>query len=234
VEPSGLGAVVAAFERATQHGGRASDLEADARQAAQNAAAAVLDAVEVLTAMASGSEPPPFPSNPAPPPAKGFIPRPRKRRRSQSPRKKLYLIMRVEDKMSPSLFAAQFNVDRTTYQKIYHSRKKIFATCVRDIFLNWHCAQRSRVDVVDKALYEWFFRRRQAGRKKALISLLAMQETALLLARLHSVGGRFVASRGFISRWKRSHAVRRIHLNGEAASVDMAEAQGRMDEVHAH
>jgi len=61
-----------------------------------------------------------------------------------------------------------------------------------------------------------------------------MKETALLLARLHSVGGRFVASRGFISRWKRSHAVRRIHLNGEAASVDMAEAQGRMYEIHAH
>jgi len=144
---------------------------------------------------------------------------------------KIYLITRVEDKMSPSLLAAQFNVDHTTIQKIYDSRAKIFATCVSGIPLNYHCAQRGRVEVVDKALYEWFFRRRQAGRKKAPISLPALQETALLLARRHRVGGRFVASRGFISRWQLRHAVRRVHLHGEAESVDMAEAQGRMDEI---
>jgi len=90
-EPSGVGAVVAALERAAQLGCRASDFGAGTRQAAQNAASADVEAVEVLKAMASESEPLPFPSNSAPPPAQDSLPHPRKRRMSLSVCQKIYL-----------------------------------------------------------------------------------------------------------------------------------------------
>jgi len=63
--------------------------------------------------------------------------------------------------------------------------------------------------------------------------LLALQQTALLLFCRHRVGCRISAPEGLISRWQRRSAVRRVHLHGEEACVDIAEAQRRMDEIHA-
>lgn len=134
---------------------------------------------------------------------------------------KLKAIQRLEKGDSVKLISAELGVGASTVRDWRLNKKSIQDYCTQidsEKVLSSRCTLKKPTnEMVDDALWVWFMQERRKGTP---LSGPILKEKALIL---HSKMGReeeFVASEGWLGRWKKRHGVHYISICGEKLSAD--------------
>lgn len=138
---------------------------------------------------------------------------------------KLSALKQLDKGESVSKVAMEYGVGKSTIGDWKRKRAEIEAWCVKRV-----CSEtlkerknmkESEFSEVSEALHLWF---RQAREKGTPISGPILQEKALQFYEMFKKEGEsdFVASVGWLDRWKKRYGVRQLTVSGEKLSGDMA------------
>ena len=141
-----------------------------------------------------------------------------KKRIFLSLKQKTDILEHLEVGASVKVLAQEYSVHESTVRRIRSEGTNIrnFADQGSQI-LQWKNQRKPKHDDLDSSLCKWFLERRTLGDP---LSDLLLQEKAMEL--YNEIGGTssFTASRGWLTKFKRRHNIRLLHVHGEAGSAD--------------
>lgn len=143
---------------------------------------------------------------------------------------KIEVLNRLDKGESATKLAVEFGVGKATIADWKKNRTKIEQFCTsssKKTLENRQTSKTSKFDKVDEALFLWFVQERE---KETPLSGPIVQEKALQLNNLMKGDEEFVASTGWLDRWKKRHGIRQLTITGEQLSSDNAAAQMYIDE----
>lgn len=145
---------------------------------------------------------------------------------------KLEALKRLDKGESATKIASELGVGKATVTDWKKNRNKIeqFSASTSKVTLEKRQTSKlSQFDKVDEALFMWFTQEREAGTP---LSGPVIQEKAVQLNKM--INGEelsFVASIGWLDRWKKRHGVRQLTISGEKLSADHTAAKDYIVEI---
>lgn len=129
-------------------------------------------------------------------------------------------INRIQKGELMRVVAADYGVSRNTISDWFKDREKIEKNFI--FYSEGACTKKTTKSTMypktSEALYMWFCLKRQRG---VPVSGVILQEEAKILSQqFPEEGSNFVASDGWLSRWKRRYGIRQIAICGEKLSAD--------------
>lgn len=137
---------------------------------------------------------------------------------------KLEVLKRLDNGESASKLAVEFGVGNSTITDWKKNRSKIEQFCISTTSKCTESRQTAKttpLDKLDSALFVWFSQEREKGTP---ISGPLIKEKALKLNKLMNGDESFVASTGWLDRFKKRHGIRQLAITGEQLSSDNAAA----------
>lgn len=140
---------------------------------------------------------------------------------------KLNAIERIDKGESVSKICSELNVGKSTVNDWRRNRKTLMDFCTQieseKVLSERRYLRKPSNEMVDDALWLWFLQERRRGTP---ISGPVLQEKAMILH--NKLGGNieFVASNGWLDRWKKRHGVKFVNICGEKMSADTPSASG--------
>lgn len=138
---------------------------------------------------------------------------------------KLEVLKRLDKGESGTKLAVEFGVGKATISDWKKNRSKIeqfCATTSEKTLEERHTSKVSQFDKIDEALFIWFSQERQRGTP---LSGPLIQEKAVHLNKLMNGDPKFIASNGWLDRWKKRHGIRQLSITGESLSANHQVAQ---------
>ncbi|XP_054744414.1 jerky protein homolog-like [Anastrepha obliqua] len=138
---------------------------------------------------------------------------------------RLKVLRRIDNGESVAKICAEFNVGKSTVNDWRRDRRSIEEFCSKmesDRNLYSRCTRKNPIcEVVDEALWIWFLQERRRGTP---IGGPILKEKALAIHQKINIGGDFVASDGWLNRWKKRHGIHFAHVSGEKMSANTSGA----------
>ncbi|XP_053949417.1 jerky protein homolog-like [Anastrepha ludens] len=138
---------------------------------------------------------------------------------------RLKVLRRIDNGESVVKICAEFNVGKSTVNDWRRDRRSIEEFCSKMEFdrnLGSRCTRKKPIcEVVDEALWIWFLQERRRGTP---IGGPILKEKALTIHQKNNIEGDFVASDGWLNRWKKRHGIHFAHVSGEKMSADTSGA----------
>lgn len=148
-------------------------------------------------------------------------------------KEKLEVLQRLDKGESATKLSLEFGVGKATIADWKKNRSKIeqfCATTSQSTLEKRQTAKQSQFDQVDEALFMWFSQERQKGTP---LSGPLIQEKAIHLNKLiNGDESSFMASSGWLDRWKRRHGVRQLTITGEKLSADLIAGQEYVEKLN--
>uniref|UniRef100_A0A1B6FS75 HTH CENPB-type domain-containing protein n=1 Tax=Cuerna arida TaxID=1464854 RepID=A0A1B6FS75_9HEMI len=135
-------------------------------------------------------------------------------------KEKLEVLKRLDNGESATQLSIEFGVGKATISDWKKKRAKIEQFCSvtsENTLEKRQTTTVSSYDKLDEALYLWFSQERQKG---IPITGPLIKEKALLLNTLMGGDPSFLASCGFLDRWKKRHGIRQLTVTGKKMSAD--------------
>lgn len=146
---------------------------------------------------------------------------------------KLEVLKRLDKGESATKLSLEFGVGKATITDWKKNRSKLEQFCTttsQSTLEKRQTAKQSQFDQVDEALFMWFSQERLKGTP---LSGPLIQEKAIHLNKLLNGGeSSFVASSGWLDRWKRRHGVRQLTITGEKLSADLVAGKEYVDQLN--
>lgn len=134
---------------------------------------------------------------------------------------RLQVLKRIDRGESVAKICRELNVGKSTVNDWRRDRSSIEDFCLKiesDKTLSTRCTKKKpHCDIVDEALWLWFLQERRRGTP---ISGPILKEKALAIHQKIENRREFVASEGWIDRWKKRHGVHFASVSGEKLSAD--------------
>lgn len=138
---------------------------------------------------------------------------------------RLKALKRIDNGESVKIICAELNVGKSTVNDWRRDRHSIEDFCSKmesDKNLSSRCTRRKPIcEIVDEALWIWFLQERRRGTP---ISGPILKEKALAIHNKIPGDQEFVASDGWLQRWKKRHGIHFAHISGEQMSADASGA----------
>ena len=154
----------------------------------------------------------------------------KRKHRSCTLKEKLEVLKRLDKGESATKLASEFGVGNATISDWKKNRVKIdqFCTSTSDkVIENRHTSKVSEFTKIDDAVYAWFLQERLRGTP---ISGPMIQEKAIHMNKLMDKDPKFIASNGWLDRWKKRHGIRQLTISGESLSSDQPAAAAYITE----
>lgn len=139
--------------------------------------------------------------------------------------KRLSVLKRIDKGESVMKICSELNVGKSTVNDWRRDRRSIEDFCAQmesDKNLKTRCTKKkTKFEIVDEALWLWFLQERRRGTP---ISGPILREKALCIHSKIIDGGEFIASEGWLTRWKARHGVHFAQVSGEKMSADASGA----------
>ncbi|XP_054737670.1 jerky protein homolog-like [Anastrepha obliqua] len=134
---------------------------------------------------------------------------------------RLKVLRRIDNGEFEAKICAEFNFGKSTVNDWRRDRRSIEEFCSKMEFdrnLGSRCTRKKPIcEVIDEALWIWFLQERRRGTP---IGGPILKEKALAIHQKINIGGDFVASDGWLNRWKKRHGIHFAHVSGEKLSAD--------------
>ncbi|XP_054745780.1 jerky protein homolog-like [Anastrepha obliqua] len=138
---------------------------------------------------------------------------------------RLKVLRRIDNGESVAKICAEFSVGKSTvndWRRDRRSSEEFSSKMESDRNLGSRCTRKKPIyEVVDEALWIWFLQERRRGTP---IGGPILKEKALAIHQKINVGGDFVASDGWLNRWKKRHGIHFAQASGEKMSADTSGA----------
>lgn len=132
---------------------------------------------------------------------------------------KLKVINMLEENIKPRVICEKFGIKKSTVSKIKSRRDQIlnFSETSHGVFSKIKKVPKLLVPDVEKALYVWFLQQRELNN---LVNDELLQLKALEFHQTLNTNETFLASHGWVQRFKARHSIRLLKISGEKLSAD--------------